>query len=135
MTWYEYQIQVLSAAVRFLEDCLDDGRMVGCLYTETEEINSFEIERNLWEEDSVTGNGSGSYTMSATKAIENVRDAIWTPGFRRMADEWDVDLNEALDDPEGLDVKIRCYLLGKLHGAIAEKFAARNGWAVSRDYC
>ena len=73
------------------------------------------LNDHLWTVDSVTGNGSGSYTFNTWKAEEN------------LCHNWDL-LAEALDElgsktdilkqgAEALDVTIRCYLLGQ---AIAE---------------
>ena len=71
-----------------------------------------ELEDRLWCEDSVTGNGSGSYTFNAWEAEEN------------LAHNLDL-LGEALEDfgcgpeyimkqgAEACDVTIRCYLLGQ----------------------
>ena len=66
------------------------------------------LEDNLWVEDSVTGNASGSYTFSRYDAEEN------------LCHNWDI-LEEIAEDggedsldffnPEALDVAIRCYLL------------------------
>ena len=70
----------------------------------------------LWTEDSVTGNGSGSYYCNAWRAEE------------ALSHNWDL-LAEALREfgqdgadtlergAEAMDVTIRCYLLGR---AIAE---------------
>ncbi len=63
----------------------------------------------LWTEDSVTGNASGSYWCNAWKAEE------------ALCHNWDL-LGEALrefggkpdlNDPEAMDVTIRCYILGE----------------------
>ena len=74
------------------------------------------LNDHLWTVDSVTGNGSGSYTFNTWKAEEN------------LCHNWDL-LAEALDElgsktdilkqgAEALDVTIRCYLLGQ---AIADE--------------
>lgn len=131
MTWEEYEAQVTKDALSFLEDCLYEGTMVGCLDTERREIHYPILEENLWEEDSVTGNGSGSYTKDVAKAMDNLKDAIWSWGFQMMVEDWEVDLNKAIRDPEELDVRVRCYLLSQLSHQIASAFAARNGWTVT----
>lgn len=71
----------------------------------------------LWIADSVTGNGSGSYTFSRAKAEEYVRDNLdlafeavrefgyGTEHFVEKVDE---------EEWEYLDVTIRCYLLGEV---------------------
>lgn len=83
-------------------------------FTDREELEQ-KLNDDLWTEDSVTGNASGSYYCNAWKAEE------------ALAHNWDV-LEEALaefgceENPiekgaEWCDVTIRCYLLGQ---AIAE---------------
>lgn len=83
-------------------------------FTDREELEQ-KLNDDLWVEDSVTGNASGSYYCNAWKAEE------------ALAHNWDV-LEEALaefgceENPiekgaEWCDVTIRCYLLGQ---AIAE---------------
>lgn len=70
------------------------------------------LYENLWSDDSVTGNGSGSYTFSTYKAEEY------------LCHNWDL-LNEAASEfgenagdwikkgAEFCDVSIRCYLLSQ----------------------
>lgn len=83
-------------------------------FTDREELEQ-KLNDDLWTEDSVTGNASGSYYCNTWKAEE------------ALAHNWDV-LEEALaefgceENPiekgaEWCDVIIRCYLLGQ---AIAE---------------
>ena len=78
------------------------------------------LNDDLWIEDSVTGNGSGSYTFNSYKAKENLEgneDLV-----REMCQEFCIDAETIADkflneDYEYFDVSIRCYLLGQ---AIAE---------------
>lgn len=65
----------------------------------------------LWIDDSVTGNGSGSYTFSTAKAREFVLG-----GFEQVAEacrEFDVSLGELMEagEWERLDIIARCYYL------------------------
>ena len=75
---------------------------------EIEEIDKDNLYDELFVEDSVTGNASGSYTFNTYQAEENI------------CHNMDL-LNEAcnvfgcepkLDNAEWCDVTIRCYLLG-----------------------
>lgn len=78
------------------------------------------LNDDLWIEDSVTGNGSGSYTFNSYKAKENLEgneDLV-----REMCQEFGIDAETIADkflneDYEYFDVSVRCYLLGQ---AIAE---------------
>lgn len=77
------------------------------------------LNDDLWTEDSVTGNASGSYTFNTYEAEEN------------LAHNWDL-LAEALEEfgneenpiskgAEWCDVTIRCYLLGECIAAALEE--------------
>lgn len=78
----------------------------------------------MWTADSVTGNGSGSYTFSRTEAREHVINDMET--VRDALSEFCVDaqtigekfLNE---DWEYLDVTARCYILGQAVGEWIEE--------------
>ena len=82
-------------------------------YSSADELEEH-LNEILWTEDSVTGNGSGSYTFNRYKAKEYVIDNIEL--VVEMADEFGVD-NKTLgekfreEDWEYFDVSIRCYLL------------------------
>lgn len=76
-------------------------------FTSEEQLND-----DLWCEDSVTGNASGSYTFSTWQAEENLchnmdllNEACSEFGFG--------DANIAEKGAEWCDVTIRCYLLGE----------------------
>lgn len=77
----------------------------------------------LWTEDSVTGNASGSYRCNAWKAEE------------ALCHNWDR-LGEALrefgsepdlNDPEAMDVTIRCYILSESISLVLD-YLENDGW-------
>lgn len=82
-------------------------------WTEDREGLEQQLNDDLWTEDSITGNASGSYYCNSYKAEESI------------AHNWNL-LNEALDEFEQnninviekgagwADVTIRCYLLGSV---------------------
>lgn len=82
-------------------------------WTEDREGLEQQLNDDLWTEDSITGNASGSYYCNSYNAEESI------------AHNWDL-LNEALDEfgqnninviKKGAvwaDVTIRCYLLGSV---------------------
>ena len=74
------------------------------------------LNDDLWTVDSVTGNGSGSYTFNRAEAEEYVNDN--SDLLREAISEFDVDSETVAEkfldaDYEYFDVTIRCYLLGQ----------------------
>ena len=78
---------------------------------------------DLWIDDSVTGNGSGSYTFNRAQAEEYVRgnmDLAYEAAREFGVSEDSVDRRIAEDDWEYLDVTIRCYLLSEVLHSVLE---------------
>ena len=78
------------------------------------------LNDDLWTVDSVTGNGSGSYTFNRSEAEEYVNDNsdLLREAIREFCIDSETIAEKFLDaDYEYFDVTIRCYLLGQ---AIAE---------------
>lgn len=74
------------------------------------------LHDDLWTEDSVTGNASGSYFCNSYKSMECVLDNVDL--LQKMCREFGVEAEEIgqkfLDEEwEWMDVSIRCYLLGQ----------------------
>ena len=72
------------------------------------------LNDELWADDSVTGNGCGSYTMSRTLSKDNVIDNF--PILIEACQEFCVEYKEFgkklyAEDWDWADVTIRCYLL------------------------
>lgn len=75
-----------------------------------------ELNDDLWIDDSVTGNASGSYTCNSSEAkeyvIANMEDCI--EALREFCVESEEIAKHFLnEDWEWFDVTIRCYLLGQ----------------------
>lgn len=73
-----------------------------------------QLNDDLWINDSVTGNASGSYTFNSYKAKEYVSDNMDV--CREMINEFCIDAETVAEhfineDWEYFDVSIRCYLL------------------------
>lgn len=83
-------------------------------YEDMDELRE-SLNDDLWAEDSVTGNGSGSYTFNRAIAKEYVDEN------KDLVDEMmkEFDCKEKVvnwwieDNYEAIDVSIRCYLLGQ----------------------
>ena len=77
------------------------------------------LNDDLWVEDSVTGNGSGSYTFNREQAKEYLFDS--NDGLdllREAVSDYGIDAETIVDhfmseDWEWFDVTIRCYVLGQ----------------------
>ena len=83
-----------------------------------------DIYEKMWIADSVTGNGSGSYTFNSYEAKEHVLNDMDT--VREALNEFCVDAQEIgerflNEDWEYLDVTARCYVLGLAVGEYIEE--------------
>lgn len=115
-------------AYNYLEELKSDVRNyikeVASDYMDCEDMDELrdELYDNLWDEDSVTGNGSGSYTFNREKAKEYVSDNmdLMVEAYKDLDSiESLVDDLEALDF-ETIDVTIRCYLLSQALDEVLE---------------
>ena len=115
-------------AYNYLEELKSDVRNyikeVASDYMDCEDIDELRenLYDNLWDEDSVTGNGSGSYTFNREKAKEYVSDNmdLMVEAYKDLDSiESLVDDLEALDF-ETIDVTIRCYLLSQALDEVLE---------------
>lgn len=77
----------------------------------SEDFDRDDLYDHLWVDDSVTGNGSGSYTFSTWKAEENLCHN-WDLLEEALEDFGQTDTNILKKGAEWCDVTIRCYLLG-----------------------
>lgn len=74
----------------------------------------------LWADDAVTGNGSGSYTFNTWQAEENICHNM--DELEEACDEFGQDIGEAVrHGAEYCDVTIRCYLLGQAISAAIDE--------------
>ncbi|WP_291630669.1 hypothetical protein [Clostridium sp.] len=78
------------------------------------------LNEELWNDDSVTGNASGSYTFSTYEAEEIIAHN-WDL-LKDALNEFGCDYGEALDKgAEYCDVSIRCYLLPQAIAEVLDK--------------
>lgn len=91
-----------------------DNTIILSDYSDREELEQY-LNDTLWDDDSVTGNGSGSYTFSREEAKGYVIDNM---DFCKEAVENFCVSNSTVvekflnENWEYFDVSIRCYLLG-----------------------
>lgn len=104
MDRYDYYRAVKEDAI----DAIIEGvNWNGLEYLEDED----KIYDDLWIDDGVTGNGSGSYTFSNWEAEENVCHNLDLLG--EALSEFGCDGME-MSGGEWADVTIRCYVLGQI---------------------
>ena len=115
-------------AYNYLEELKSDVRNyikeVASDYMDCEDLDELRdsLYDNLWNEDSVTGNGSGSYTFNKEEAKKYVSDNLdlMVEAYKDLDSiESLVDDLEALDF-ETIDVTIRCYLLSQALDEVLE---------------
>ena len=81
---------------------------------ENEGASLEQFREYAWTADSVTGNGSGSYTFNSAQAAENVADLIFSDELLDMFREFGEDHIPVEKGPEYIDVSIRCFLLDEV---------------------
>lgn len=79
------------------------------------------LHDELWANDSVTGNGSGSYTLSTWRAEENLCHNLEL--LADAMDEFGLSENLLAKGAEWCDVTIRCYLLAEIIQEVVEEIA------------
>jgi len=111
---YNYLEAVKADVLQYINDEVDLSE-----YDDRDDLEQ-QLNDDLWVEDSVTGNGSGSYTSSTEEAKKYVLDSGFD-GLEDMISDWDIeakDLGEHLANGEWdwFDVSLRCYWLGQAIG-------------------
>lgn len=124
MNYNDYYQQVKNDAIATIDEQFD------CGYWDSDTEWDV-VYDNLFVDDSVTGNGSGSYFFNAAKAREAVADAIWDEKILDALSEICVDGSQIAQylrdgDAESLDVCIRCAMLDKVYWEIEEYFSDRT---------
>lgn len=111
MERYDYYKTVKEDAINAI---IEGVNWNGVEYLEDED----KIYDDLWIDDCVTGNGSGSYTFSSWEAEENVCHNLDLLG--EALSEFGCDGME-MNGGEWADVTIRCYVLGQVIGDAIEE--------------
>lgn len=116
---YDYREAMQDDIREYINNEIDITEYMGNRDELEEKLND-----ELWTNDSVTGNGSGSYTFNSYKAGEYVKDNIDI--VKDMASEFGIDAEtigeKFLDEEwEYFDVSIRCYLLGECISAVLDE--------------
>ena len=115
MERYDYKEAVKNDVIQYLEENWEKGKRI------TDE-DRMTLHDDMFIADSVTGNGSGSYTFNSYEAEENVCHNLDLLG--EALDEFCTDsatLREKLCG-EWADVTIRCYMLGQVEGEVFDEW-------------
>lgn len=104
---YSYPENVKNDIKEYINDELDTGTFG--LLVQGDEDTIEDIRDTLFNEDSVTGNMSGSYTMNTRKAEENLV-GNWDL-LEEAINEFDLHVNPIKKGGEWCDSLIRCYLV------------------------
>ncbi|WP_191993424.1 hypothetical protein [Limosilactobacillus reuteri] len=104
---YSYPENVKNDIKEYINDELDTGTFG--LLVQGDEDTIEDIRDTLFNEDSVTGNMSGSYTMNTRKAEENLI-GNWDL-LEEAINEFDLHVNPIKKGAEWCDSLIRCYLV------------------------
>lgn len=106
---YNYHEAVKEDVLQYIRDEIN--------FEDFDSLEELEEHLNdtLWTVDSVTGNGSGSYTFNSYQAEENICHNLDL--LAEALEEFGGGCDILKDGAEAADVTIRCYLLGQ---AIAE---------------
>ena len=115
MARYNYYEAVKNDIREYLNDDYEWERIEERDITTADELCEY-LNDELWIDDSVTGNGSGSYTFNRYVAKEYVEDNLDL--VREMVQAFCIDADTLCEhfldeDYEWFDVSIRCYVLGE----------------------
>lgn len=124
MNYNDYYEEVKNDAIEAIDEQFDNGYW-------DEDTEWDVVYDNLFVDDSVTGNGSGSYTFNAFKARENVSEAIFDDRIVRALDNIGCNSEQITNyirenDPESIDVCIRCAMLDEVYDEIERHFSDRK---------
>lgn len=86
------------------------------------------LYEDLWIDDSVTGNCSGSYTFSTYQAEENIAHNMDL--LKEACEVFGADAFEMLENPEKADVTIRCYLLSQAIDEVVEEMTKEKNKTI-----
>ena len=115
--YYDYRKALAEDIKDYLENYAEDEG-----WTEIEDRDELEqtIYDALWAEDSVTGNGSGSYTFNSEEAFQNLNGNLDL--LADACEEFCSDMDVLKGGAEACDVTIRCYLLGEVLNEVLDEF-------------
>ena len=121
MERYNYLEQVTEDVIEAIENRYTAGEIAEKL-RDLDARDEFEMELHdeLWTDDNVTGNGSGSYYCNAWKAEEALMHNLDL--LAEACEEFGGGIDVLKEGAEACDVTIRCYLLGQAISYALDEF-------------
>lgn len=125
MTVDELRENVVEEAKDYIDDEMDNYLREASEDDDAEDI--FEIIYDDMFCGSVTGNDNGTYSFSRSRSRALMVNMLDTPEFIDMTKSFDIDIAQYLADGdwEGLEVSLRCYLLGETYSDIYDYFVQK----------
>lgn len=121
MEKYDYYKNVREDVKQRLNEWLDFNKINS--YSDIDEVINA-VYDDFFNSDSITGNGSGSYTFNSWAAEENLCHNMDL--LKEALDELGGELNDYIDSAEACDVTIRCYVLGQVIYEVVEDFVTEH---------
>lgn len=117
---YDYNTAVVEDVQSYLDDNYSEEELIEKLATDRDAFEQ-ELNDTLWTEDSVTGNGSGSYTFNTYEAESNLCHNLDL--LVEAIDNMGGTIDGAIrNGAESCDVTIRCYLLSQAISEVLDNF-------------
>ena len=118
MNIYNYNEAVKADVKEYIQDNYTTVEIIDGL-AHREEFDQH-LYDEMWTVDSVTGNGSGSYTFSRWQAEENLCHNMEL--LTEALEDFGCDTDYIKKGAEACDVTIRCYLLGSALAEVLDEF-------------
>lgn len=127
MEKYNYLNHEIEDVISYLKDNWTPDQIEQLRQEQENDTESLKekLYDELWTADSVTGNGSGSYTFNTNKAEEYLCHNLSLLG-KALEEFGEENATKYLNDPEAADVTIRCYLLSQAISKAVDKLSLEN---------
>lgn len=119
MEYYDYYAAVEEDVRDYLETNYRPEEIRQFVAYDRDEFEQ-QLNDDMWTADSVTGNGSGSYTFNRAKAMEYLGTNFDL--LAEAVEEFGGGMDVIKDGPEACDVTIRCYLLGQMISKVLDEY-------------
>ena len=119
---YDYEAAVKEDVQQAIEDNYTEDEIIQHL-AEDRDVWEDNLYGDLWVDDNVTGNASGSYTFNSYEAEQNIA-GNWSL-LAEALEEFDESVAAIGNGAKWCDVTIRCYLLGGALSSVLDEYEER----------